>query len=58
VVRDLIVALVQLAGFLALEAAGLAFLLSFAVVVAGTLIALAAAGRLAASSSQRPPARG
>jgi hypothetical protein len=57
-VRDLIVALVQLAGLLALEAAGLSFLLAFAGVVVFTLIGLRAAARLAGSFSPRPPARG
>jgi hypothetical protein len=52
VARDLVLALIQLAGLLALEAAGLPFLLAFAGVIAGTLLALAAAGRLASSGGR------
>jgi hypothetical protein len=47
--RDVVVALLQLSGLLALQAAGLPFLVALAGVIAATLLALAAAGRLTAS---------
>jgi hypothetical protein len=47
--RDVVVALLQLSGLLALQGAGLPFLVALAGVIAATLLALAAAGRLTAS---------
>ena len=47
--RDVVVALLQLSGLLALQAAGLPFLVALAAVIGATLLALAAAGRLTAS---------
>jgi len=57
-IRDLVVALAQLAGLLALQGAGLPFLLALAGVIAGTLMALAAASRFVASASAGRRVRG
>jgi len=47
--RDVVVALLQLSGLLALQGVGLPFLVALAGVIAATLLALAAAGRLTAA---------